>query len=320
MVDTMRAFGLADETASAAFLEVPVPDLGPGEVRVRVLASSVNGYDVFVASGMAQGMMEHRYPTIVGKDFAGTVDAVGEGVDGFGVGDEVVGITPPTPYVASEGSYAAYISVPPSPFLQPKPAKLDMPLVASVGLAALTAIVCVDRIRARDGATVLIAGATGGVGSYAVQLAAARGATVIATALPEDDPWIRGLGAAETVDYSRDVVGPVRGAHPDGVDALIVAVPVGDGVGGLADLVCDGGAVATTVGGADIEQLAQRGVTAENVFAQADPAAFDGVLRLVADGSLEVPLMQTYGFDEIPQALGLVGKRHSRGKVAIGMA
>ena len=320
MMDTMRAFGLADETASAAFLEVRMPDPGPGEVRVRVLASSVNGYDVFVASGMARGMMEHRYPAIVGKDFAGTVDAVGEGVDGFGVGDEVVGITPPTPHVASEGGYAQYISVPLSPFLRPKPEKLDMPSAASVGLAALTAIVCVDRIRASDGATALIVGATGGVGSYAVQLAAARGAAVLATALPQDDAWIRGLGAAETVDYSRDVVRPVRDAHPDGVDALLVAVPVGDGFGGLADLVRDGGAVATTVGGADVEALAQRGVTAENVYAQADPASFDQVLRLAADGSLEVPLMHTYGFDEIPQALGLVGTRHSRGKVAIVLA
>jgi NADPH2:quinone reductase len=210
MVDTMRAFGLADEGSSAAFLEVPAPEPGPGEVRVRALASSVNGYDVFVAAGMARGMMEHRYPTIVGKDFAGTVDAVGEGVDGVGVDDEVVGITPPTAYVASEGAYAQYISVPLSPFLQPKPAKLDMPSAASVGLAALTATVCVDRARASDGATALIVGATGGVGSYAVQLAAARGATVIATTLPEDDPWIRGLGATETVDYSGDVVGPVR--------------------------------------------------------------------------------------------------------------
>jgi NADPH:quinone reductase-like Zn-dependent oxidoreductase len=167
---------------------------------------------------------------------------------------------------------------------------------------------------------VLIAGATGGVGSYAVQLASARGATVIATALPEDDAWIRGLGAAETMDYSRDVLGPIRGAHPDGIDALIVAVAVGDGLGGLADLVRDGGAVATTVGGADVDQLAQRDVKAENVYAQADPASFQEVLRLAADLSLEVPLTQTYGFDEIPQALGLVGDRHSRGKVAIRIA
>jgi hypothetical protein len=99
-----------------------------------------------------------------------------------------------------------------------------------------------------------------------------------------------------------------------------MAVPVGDGFSELADLVRDGGALATTVGGADVDQLAQRGMTAENVYAQADPASFEEVLRLVADGSLEVPLRQTYRFDEIPQALGLVGTRHLRGKVAIGMA
>lgn len=320
MVDTMRAFGLADERSSAAFLEVPVPEPGPGEVRVRVHASSVNGYDVFVAAGIARGMMEHRYPTIVGKDFAGTVDAVGEGVDGFAVGDEVVGITPPTPYVASEGGYAEYISVPASPFLQPKPAKLDMPSAASVGLAAVAASICVERVGASNGSAVLVVGATGGVGSYAVQLAAARGATVIASALAEDASWIRGLGAAETVDYSHDVVKPVRDAHPDGVDGLIVAVSVGNGFGELADLVRDGGAVASTVGGADVEQLAGRGVTAENVNGQGDPAAFAEVLRLVGDDSLEVPLKEMYGFDEIPQALELVGPRHSPGKVAIRIA
>jgi hypothetical protein len=104
------------------------------------------------------------------------------------------------------------------------------------------------------------------------------------------------------------------------VDALIVAVAVGEGFGALADLVRDGGSVATTVGGADVEQLGQRGVTAENVYAQADAASFGEVLRLAADGGLGIPLMQAYGFDEIPQALGLVGTRHSRGKVAIRMA
>jgi D-arabinose 1-dehydrogenase-like Zn-dependent alcohol dehydrogenase len=115
-------------------------------------------------------------------------------------------------------------------------------------------------------------------------------------------------------------VGPVRDAHPDGVNALIVAVAVGEGFGALADLVRHGGSVATTVGGADVEQLGQRGVTAENVYAQADAASFGDVLRLAAEGGLGVPLMQTYGFDGIPEALGLVGTRHSRGRVVILMA
>src|SRR4029453_11562707 len=95
----MKAFGLADEGAPAAVIEVPTPEPGPGEVRVKVRASSVNGFDVFVAKGMARGMMEHRYPVVIGKDIAGEIDALGEGASGFALGDEVAGIVPTEPHL-----------------------------------------------------------------------------------------------------------------------------------------------------------------------------------------------------------------------------
>jgi NADPH2:quinone reductase len=314
MAATMKAFGLADEQATAGVLEVPVPEAGPGEIRVRVHASSVNGYDAFLASGMARGMMDHRYPVVIGKDFSGVVDAVGVGVDTFAVGEAVVGITPVGPAVDAVGAYAEFVSVTASGYTAAKPSELDHERAASVGLAALTALVSVNAVSAAQGSTVLIVGATGGVGTYAVQLAAARGANVIATARPDDEPWIRGLGASETVDYGRDVVAQVREAHPDGVDALMIAVHVGDGFEALAGLVRDGGAIATTVGGPD---EVGRGISLTSVSAQADPAPFAEVLRLAGEGSLTVPLTKTYRFDELPEALGLVGKRSSRGKVAI---
>ena len=316
MADTMKAFGLADEGSGAGFLEVPVPEADPGEVRVRVRASSVNGFDAFVASGMARGSMEHRYPVVVGKDYAGTIEAVGEGVERFGVGDEVAGILPPVMYVAS-GSYAEYVAVPAEGFIEPKPANHSFEQAASVGLAAVTALACVDHVSPSEGATVLIIGATGGVGSYAVQFASARGATVIASALPQDEPWIRELGADESANYSSDVPGAVRERHPDGIDGLIVAVHVGDSFAELAELVRDGGKVASTVGGADAEAIAVRGVGAENVLGQSDPARFGTVLGWAAEGTLTVPITKTYAFDEVPEALGLVGKRSSRGKLAI---
>lgn len=164
----MKAFGLADENASAAVVEVPSPDAGPGEVRIRVRASSVNGFDTFVASGMARTMMEHRYPVVAGKDFAGVVESVGEGVTTFAVGDEVAGIAPPEPGLSSRGAYAEYLVVPAEGFIQRKPADLDFEQAASVGLAALTALVSLDAVEASEGDVVLIVGATGGVGSYAV--------------------------------------------------------------------------------------------------------------------------------------------------------
>jgi NADPH:quinone reductase-like Zn-dependent oxidoreductase len=315
----MRAFGLADENASAAVIDVPTPDPGPGEVRIRVRASSVNGYDAFVATGMARSMMEHRYPVVTGKDFAGVIDAVGAGVTRFVVGDEVAGITPNEPHV-SIGSYAEHVVVPAEGFIERKPQNLSFEEAASVGLAAVTALVAVETVQASNGDLVLVVGATGGVGTYAVQLAARRGATVIASALPEDDEWIRGLGASEVVDYSGDVPGAVRAAHPDGADALIVAVHLGEEFGATAELVKEGGKIASTVGGADQEAFASRRISAANVLGQADPDAYAEVLRMAAEGSISVPIRRTFAFDELPQALGLVGKERSRGKVAIRIA
>jgi len=312
----MKAFGLADEGASAAVIEVPTPEPGPGEVRVRVLASSVNGYDAFVASGMGRGMMEHRYPVVVGKDFGGVIDSVGDGVTRFAVGDEVAGITPFEPHVSS-GSYAEYVVVPAEGFIERKPGSLDFQQAGSVGLAAVTALVAVDAVEASQEDLVLIVGATGGVGNYGVQLAARRGSTVIATGLPEDEEWIRGLGASDVVDYSGDVPAAVRKRHPEGVDALIVAVHLGEEFGPTAELVKDGGKIASTVGGADAEVFASRKVNAANVLGQADPGPFAEVLRMAAEGSLTVPITRTFTFDELPEALGLVGKRRSRGKVAV---
>lgn len=312
----MKAFGLKDEGSPAAMLEVPTPEAGPGEVRIRVGASSVNGWDSFVASGMARGTMEHRYPVVAGKDYAGGIESVGEGVTRFAPGDEVLGIVPPEPYL-SRGSYAEFLVVPAEGFIEPKPATLDVERAASVGLAALTALVSVEAIDPSERDLVLVVGATGGVGTYAVQLAAGRGATVIATGLPEDEGWIRELGAAEVVDYSGDVAAAVREKHPAGVDAFIDAVHLGDGFGQVAELVKDGGKIATTVGSADAEALARRGIGAANVMGQADPGPFAGVVRMAGDGSLTVPITRTFGFDELPEALGLVGKRRSRGKLAV---
>ena len=312
----MNAFGLADEGAPAAVIEVPTPEPGPGEVRIRVRASSVNGFDVFVAKGMARGMMEHRYPVVIGKDHAGEIDALGEGVTGFAVGDEVMGIVPTEPHLW-RGAYAEFVAVPLDGFIVHKPGKLDFERAAGIGLAALTAFHCVETVQPSEGDVVLVVGATGGVGSYAVQLAAARGAKVVASALPQDEAWIRGLGANEIVDYSGNVLATMLERYPEGVDGLIVAVHVGDGFGALTDLVKKGGTIASTVGGADVEALAQRGVAATNVIGHTDPEAFARLVQMAEWGTLSVPITRTFTFDDLPQALRLAGEERSRGKFAI---
>src|SRR3990172_2257962 len=226
-------------------------------------------------------MMEHGYPVVGGKALAGVVDQLGQGVTRFAVGDEVVGITPPGMVVSSVGGYAEHVVVPEDGFLEPKPANLDFERAASVGLAALTAQVAVDAIKASEGDVVLI------------------------------------LGANEAFDYSSEIVPVVRERYPDGVDALIVAVQLGDAFGPTAELVKDGGRLASIVGGADAESIAARGVTGTDVFGQSDPEAFRRVLRLSAEGALEVPVTRTFAFDQLAEALGLGGERRSRGKLAV---
>src|SRR2546421_84557 len=146
----MKAFALRSFEEPAGVQEVPVPDVGPEDVRVRVRAASINGFDVFVASGVAKDMMEHRFPVVVGKDFAGVVDAVGEGVKRFGPGDEVVGIVP-TEEVLWRGSFGEYVVVPAEGFIEARPANVDFAAAAGLGLAGLAALVSVDAIDPSEG-------------------------------------------------------------------------------------------------------------------------------------------------------------------------
>ncbi len=315
----MEAFALRSFEEAAGVHEVPVPDVGSGDVRVRLRAASINCFDVFVASGAAKDMMEHRFPVVVGKDFAGVVDAVGEGVTRFEPGDQVVGIVP-TEQFLWRGSFGEYVVVPADGFIEGKPAKFDFAAAAGLGLAGLAALVSVDAIDPSEGDVVLVVGATGGVGAYAVQLASGRGATVIATGLPEDEAWLRELGASEVVDYTGDVAAWVREHHPTGIDALVDLVNRdGEALANVAALVKEGGRLATTMGSADVDGLASRGITAFNVFAQADPAPFARLLQVASDGALTVPVTRTFSLHDLHEGLELLGTGRARGKYVVDL-
>jgi len=155
----------------------------------------------------------------------------------------------------------------------------------------------------------MVAGATGGVGSFAVQLAAQRGATVIATARPgHEDAYVRALGASDTVDYSAgDVAGGVRAKYPDGVAALIDMVSRGDAFAQMAELVRDGGRIATTLGAADVEALAARKVRATNIMGSPTAEKLAKLADDVASGALRVDIQGTFPLDEAAEALAAFG-------------
>jgi NADPH:quinone reductase-like Zn-dependent oxidoreductase len=305
----MRAVAVDHYGATPQVREVPEPAPGPGEVKVRVRASSVNGFDVLLAAGALKDMYEHQFPVILGKDFAGTVEEVGAGVSEFAAGDEVFGVVAKA-LITEGGGFADYLTTTAHFGIARIPAGLDHPTAGVLGLAGAAAIRSVDAIAPAPGETVLVSGATGGVGAYVVQLAAARGATVIATATPGvEADHVRMLGADHVVDYHRDLADQVRRLAPAGVDAVVHLA--GDGLR-LADLLTEGGRIASTLH-LGPQHLADRNVTAIAVMAEPGQGVLERLAADAATGRLRVPVACTYRLDEVPKALadfanGTLGK------------
>jgi NADPH:quinone reductase-like Zn-dependent oxidoreductase len=177
----MKAIAIDGFGAPPGLHDLPVPQPGEGEVLVRVRASSVNGFDVSVASGCLKGVIEHRFPVVLGRDFAGTVEAAGPGVQSPRPGDTVFGVV--TKRALGDGAFGEYVTAPVTSTVR-VPVGLDLAVAGALGLAGTAALAAVDAVAPVPGQAVLISGATGGVGVFAVQLAAASGAYVISTARP----------------------------------------------------------------------------------------------------------------------------------------
>jgi NADPH:quinone reductase len=312
----MKAFALESADRPAGITTVPRPEIGARDVAVAVRAASLNGFDVFQASGALIGMMEHALPTIIGRDFAGVVDAIGSSVSTLAVGDEVFGFIPSTPPLKS-GSFAEFVVGGDELVLAPLPATLDFIGAAGLPLAGSAALDLLDAIDGHDGDVVLIVGATGGVGSLTVQLAVGRGLTVIATARPNEDAFMRGLGAADTIDYSTgSVADAFLARYPDGVHGLIDLVNRGDALTALSQVVHGGGRVASLLGAADADQLATRDITGINVNATPTTEKLRLLGELATSEALRVPIQDVYELDQAGEALEAF-QRGTRGKIVV---
>jgi NADPH:quinone reductase-like Zn-dependent oxidoreductase len=299
-------------------MDLPEPEVGASDVLVAIRAASVNGFDVFEANRYLIGMMEHRFPTVIGRDLAGVVEATGPEVTGFAAGDEVLGFVPSMPPL-EKGSFAEKISGP-DLVLVPKPAELDFLEAAALPLAGSAALDLLEAVDVKEGDTVLIVGATGGVGSFAVQLAARRGAIVIATARPDEEAFVRELGATQTIDHSAgSVADSVRRLYPDGVAVLIDLVNQRGALTDLGSVVASGGRVATTLGAADVEIFASRGVAAANVNAAPTADKLRNLANLASSGELRVPIQAVYPLDQVEEALAAF-QQGTRGKIILSIA
>jgi NADPH:quinone reductase-like Zn-dependent oxidoreductase len=267
-------------------MDLPTPELGPDDVLIGIRAAGVGPWDVKTREGV---FGERSFPHVLGVEASGIVESAGQNVADLREGDEV--------YVYSGGCYAEYVAAPAEKVAH-KPASLSFEEAAGVPVAGSTAYQgIVEEIGLKEGETVLIAGAAGGVGTIAVQIAASLGARVLGTASPRNHDYLLSLGAAEAIDYHGDWVADVRNVAPDGVDAVF------DCVGGETfrrsfEAVRDGGRVVTIVAfGEEVE--------------------LEKLSEMFDDGKLQVEIEDVLSLEEATKAHERVEAGHTRGKIVL---
>ena len=309
----MRAFALDAFGQPGSIHEEPEPEPGEGQVRVRVAAASLNPFDNAVMQGYLKDRMEHRFPLIPAGDLAGTVDALGPKVTGFSVGDAVFGVT--GKMVLGEGTLAE-LTTASAGTLAKRPAFLSEVDAAALPLAGVSALMSVEAAAPKSKDVVVVVGASGGIGSYALQLAAARGAHVIGVTSTANTDYVKSLGADEVIDRnSGDVLEALTSKHPNGVAAIIDTGSDAPSLARLSEAVHKGGTVTSMKGAAAIEELAKRGVKGVNISTQVTAERLEHLAKLAADGKLKAPRIRTFSLEQAGDAFKLLG--HSGGKLVV---
>jgi NADPH2:quinone reductase len=310
-IQTMHAITLESFDSDPTLQEIPTPQIAPNEVLVGVSASSVNPLDNAIASGMLKDMVEHEFPIVLGRDFAGVVEQAGSEVSGLSEGDEVFGFVPGMGPTVHNGSWAELIAVPES-IATRKPDDIDAASAGAAPMAAITALAALDALGVSEGDTVLIVGANGGVGSFAVQLADDAGATVIAPALLEDEEYLRELGVSEVLDRDADVAALVHERYPEGIEALLDLVSYApEGFDTHAEVLMDDGR------GASPLSAAGEGSERHNVGAVPSQENLQRLARLLEARTLWVPVKRIYELEQAGEGLRALATEHTQGKWAI---
>lgn len=308
----MRAFGIDDFGSWAGFDDLPEPIPEATDVRVRVQAAGVNPVDWNIASGRLHPRVKEevrkRFPLALGMDLSGVVDEVGAEVKGLAVGDEVFGL-PGKPFFGC-GSFAE-LAVVAATSVAVKPPAIDHVGAAAIPMAAMTALTAIDIVDPQPGDTVLMIRAAGGVGSFAVQMATLRGATVHAVARSANADYLRGLGAAEVIDYEQD-----DAVYPAEVDILVDLLGDRAQLPRLLARVRRGGRAACVTPPPD-DVVSDRQIKAEMIMAVCTTPRLESVADLIASGRMKLPAIRTYSLDRGAEALAEIRQGHVRGKLVV---
>lgn len=278
-------------------IDVPVPEPGRGQVRIRVEAAAVNPVDIATRAGLMNaarpGVIRERSQVGIGWDVAGVIDATGPDVTGFAAGERVIGLRDRLDLPL--GTYAEQVVLDAADVAR-MPDRSDSMALSTVPLNGLTALQALDILAPLAGQTVLVTGAAGGLGAFSVELAAMRGLRVIAAAGDDDEKLVRGLGAAEFVPRSADLAAAVRDLVPGGVDAVFDAAVLGYPA---LDAVRARGEFAAFVGTGPVPV---RGIRVVPVNIHADGAALAGLAGLAAAGKLTLRVADTYPLADAARA------------------
>jgi NADPH:quinone reductase-like Zn-dependent oxidoreductase len=290
------------------FEDVDLPDPGPGQVRIRVAGTTFNPVDDGIRGGYLQGPFPVALPHTPGIEVAGTVDALGEGVDAVAVGDEVVGFLPMT----SDGAAAEHV-VAPADVLTAAPTSVPLADAAALPMTGLTAWqVLFDDAGLAPGHRILINGAGGSVGGYAVQLARHAGAHVIATGSPRSSARLGELGADEVVDHTTT---DIAAAVDDPVDVLLNLAPAD--LTALLGLVRDGGVVVNTIPATPAPSDDARGVRAVDLFVRSDAAQLAQLVARVDGDELRLGVDRRVALADLASVHAEADAGTLRGKVVV---
>lgn len=285
--------------------DVEDPVAGPGQVLVAVKAAGINPGEIAIREGRLHERWPATFPSGEGTDLAGVVQAVGDGVSEFAVGDEVLGWT-------EERASHAEVVVVPADQLTTKPKALSWEVAGSLFVVAMAAYASVQAVAPQAGETVVVSAAGGGVGSVAVQLARRTGATVIGLASERNHDWLRRHDIVP-VTYGDGQADRIREAAQGTIEAFIDTFG-----GGYVDLAIELGVGPQRINTiSDFEAVQRLGVHGQGTHAIANAALLADLAGLVADESLEIPIARTYPLDQVREAYRELAERHSHGKIVL---
>lgn len=284
---------------------IPMPEPAAGRVLVEVRAAGINPGEAAIRSGAMHERFPATFPSGQGSDLAGVVTEVGEGVTEFAPGDEVLGFS------FERSSHATHVAVPVDQLVA-KPAELSWEQAGALYVVGATSYAAVRAVDPKEGETVAVSAAAGGVGTLVVQLLRLRGVRVLGIASPANDEWLTAHGVTP-VHYGDGLADRLRAAAPDGIDAFIdlfgpqylrLAVELG----------IPRDRIETIISFADAAEL---GTKAEGSTDASTPEVLSEMAGLIATGKVELPIAATYPLDRVADAYAELEKRHTRGKIVL---